>query len=633
MKTSPSPLSQLQTAATLFPNTYRTHHCNELREEHVDTTVRLAGFVHSKRDHGGLLFIMLRDQYGLTQLVVSADAEQKLFHTGETLRLESTISISGTVTKRSLETINAKLATGSIEVALTGIHVLNKSAPLPFEVNQATLIKDESIEYRYLYLRRMNVKTLFLKRSALTLLIRNFLTRKGFCEIETPLLTKTTPEGARDFLVPSRVYPGEFYALPQSPQQYKQLLMAGGFDKYFQLARALRDEDSRADRQAEHTQLDMEMAFVTRDNIIALLEELICHIHRELFPEITIPQTPFPRLSYQHCLERYGSDKPDLRFGLELHNVSEAFAATEFKIFQRILSAGGSIRALAVPDLAHRSSRKELDAFIKLGVSAGLKGLVWAVPPQNNTAEWRASSGKVIAAHEFSAVQELLKTTAKDLILLAGDSHNPTLLTAMGELRKLIAGEYKLIPPKQAHFAFVIDYPLLQYKAAENRYDPLHHMFVLPKQADIPLLDTEPAKVTSTQFDMVANGYELCSGSERIYNSKLQRKVMRLIGLTDAEIDNKFAHLLRAFDFGTPPHGGAAPGLDRLLMVFSNITNIREVIAFPKTQRGQDLMMGSPSPAAASQLRELALNLDYTNMKAERAEYLKKTKAFDAKTF
>ncbi|BBM89541.1 aspartate--tRNA(Asp/Asn) ligase [Spirochaetota bacterium] len=648
---------------TIAANSYRSHHCNALTAEAVGEHVTLAGWVHTIRDHGGVLFIMLRDYYGLTQLVCANQAPAEIFAKCQALRLETVIKITGTVTHRSKDTINTNLVTGKIEVPIETIDVLNTSAPPPFAINQNTPANaDETIAYRYLYLRRPTPKEIVIKRSHLTTLIRTFLTKQGFIEIETPLLTKTTPEGARDFLVPSRSYPGEFYALPQSPQQYKQLLMVGGIDKYFQIARALRDEDSRADRQAEHTQLDLEFAFAKRDNIIALIEDLLITLHKNLFQNITLTTThPFPRLTYRHCIETYGTDKPDLRFDLKIHNITSLFTETQFKIFREIVKAGGSIRALVLKDKA-TLSRKNLDDLITTALHSGLNGLIWAVPPPLTTtttptatkAQWRAASGKAISNQEFDRVKTLTQATHNDLILIAGAAVSAPLLESLSTLRTHLAHQYNLIPPNSVAFAFVTDFPLLAWNPAEKRLDPLHHMFVLPAKNALATL-TELAKshpnptdqahvlteklqhnpdaLLSTQFDLIANGYELCSGSERIYTSTLQRQIMRLIGLADAEIDSKFAHLLKAFDFGAPPHGGAAPGIDRLLMAFMQISNIRDVIAFPKTQRGQDLMMNSPSPPSPAQLHDLALKIDYDNLKPERIEYLKQTKTFKEKLF
>ncbi len=605
----------------IFANDYRSHTCGELGKGHEGQHVRLCGWVMSVRDHGQLLFIMLRDIYGLTQLVASKEISADAFARAAVIRNEFVIQVTGPLALRSEDTINKKLATGEVELRVEKLVVLNKSKTPPFLIDSDSFVRDESIESRYLYLRRNHVKEILIKRAFVTKFVRNFLERKGFLEIETPLLTKATPEGARDFLVPSRVFPGNFYALPQSPQQYKQLLMVAGFDRYFQIAKALRDEDTRADRQAEHTQIDLEMCFVRRDDIMALLEQMFTELTKELFPEKTILYAPFRRLRYDECMQRYGNDKPDLRFGLEIHDVSSAFSQTGFRIFKSILEAAGSIKAICLGKKAGLS-RKEADELIALAGECSLSGLVWAysvsksksdtLTPGNSS--WKASSAKIISQAEFESIAELLQADEHDLILLAGAKNSVELMDGMSKFRVALAKRYSLINQDQLAFAFVIDFPLFEWSADEKRYDPIHHMFVLPKDEDIQKLESDPLAVKSTQFDIICNGYELASGSERIYKAELQRKIMQMIGLSDEAIDGKFGHLLKALQHGAPPCGGAAPGLDRLLMVLTGVSSIREVIAFPKTQRGQDLLMGCPSPADKAQLKELALKVDETKL-------------------
>ncbi len=609
-------------------NSFSSHQCSDLSNNHTGEKVVLSGWVNSLRNHGGLIFIMLRDHSGIIQCVTNDELAKEYFSLAEGLKEEYVIRIFGEVTKRSAETINEKIKSGDIEIALTKLEILNTCSPLPFKINEETPVSDDAIKYRYLYLRRERAKNFILKRYQVTHLVRNFLNQKGFAEIETPILTKTTPEGARDFLVPSRVYPGEFYALPQSPQQYKQLLMVGGFKKYFQIARALRDEDSRADRQAEHTQIDMEMSFVERDEIIALLEELVTSICTNLFDEKRILSSTFPRISFKESMAKYGNDKPDLRFGLEINDVSAAFQNSQFKVFQNILAKPGKIKGFHWSP-QEELSRSDLDGLITLAQQCGLGGLIWIY---FNGDEWKSSIKKHLSSDEILALKDSLDLKNNELLLLGGDEEEK-INEAMGLLRVKVAEKYHLIDKDKLAFAFIVDYPLLSWNKQEKRYDPLHHMFVLPKKEDEKYLDSEPLKVKSTQFDLICNGYELCSGSLRIFQSSLQKKVMKLIGLSEEEINAKFAHLLKAFDFGAPPHGGAAPGLDRLIMVLMQTTNIRDVIAFPKTQKGQDLMMNSPSTASANQLQELALQIDESQMDEDRIAYLKNQVSFEEKLF
>ncbi len=598
-------------------NSFQSHEINDLTEKDLGKSVTLSGWVNSIRNHGGIIFTMLRDHSGVLQCVTHDDLPQEYFDLAESLKEEYVIRVKGQIEKRSEETINEKIESGLIELKINHLEVINTCKVLPFKVNEDSPIHDDAIKYRYLYLRRKKAREFISKRYQVTHLIRNFLNGEGFLEVETPMLTKTTPEGARDFLVPSRVFPGEFYALPQSPQQYKQLLMTAGFKKYFQIARALRDEDSRADRQAEHTQIDLEMSFVERDEIIALLERLVTQITKEIFDGSRISFNPFLRISYKDSMEKYGNDKPDLRFALEINELSSVFANSTFKVFQEILKSDGKIKGIkwSVP---HELARSELDAMIALAQESGLGGLIWVY---FNNGEWKSSIKKYISEEEIAQLKSVLDIKENDLVLLGGDEEDK-ILDAMGKLRVKVAQKYKLIDEDKLAFAFVVDYPLFFWNENEKRMDPMHHMFVLPKEEDLAKLDTDPLKVTSTQFDLICNGYELCSGSLRIYKTEIQKKVMKLIGLTEQEIESKFSHLLQAFDFGAPPHGGAAPGLDRLIMVLMKTTNIRDVIAFPKTQRGQDLMMESPSIATEEQLKELGLKIDKDVLSEDRVEYL-----------
>ena len=607
---------------------YRTYLCNQLQIKHVGQYIKLAGWVHTLRNLGGVLFIMLRDQYGITQLVISED-KKKLLDKAKLLKPEYVISVDGQVAGRKQGTINKNLATGYIEVNVSEIYILNESNQIPFPIDKNIPLGDEeTIRYRYLHLRRPEVKEIIQRRYLITKGVRDFLHLRGFTEIETPLLTKTTPEGARDFLVPSRVFPGEFYALPQSPQQYKQLLMIAGFDKYFQIARALRDEDSRTDRQPEHTQIDIEMAFTTRNNIIDLLEEMVITL-TEKYSDKKLLSNPFRRMTYDKALNTYGTDKPDLRFGLEIQDATAIFKETTFKIFANIIHNSGVVKGLVLPNCGHYS-RKELDSFIPLSKEFGLKGLVWIVINADNSI--KSSTGKTISMGELMQLKNTFGAKQNDVIILAADTPK-IILNALGLMRVHFGKKLKLINYDVLGFSYIIDFPQFQWDEIGKRFDPVHHMFVMPKKEYIDLLDSKPDKVLSTQFDLVCNGYELCSGSERIHQSTLQRKVMRLIGLSDKEIDSKFNHLLKALSFGAPPHGGVAPGLDRLVMVLTGMEHMRDVVAFPKTQKGQDLMMESPTTASEQQLKDLCICLDYNTMKEERRKYIQSLHSFNERTF
>lgn len=607
-------------------HSFRTHTCGSLTAKNVKEKVRLSGWVNNVRDHGGVLFLMLRDQYGMTQIVSDAQKHPEAYDTMQKLHVEMVVTIDGEVLPRSKETINEKIPTGEIEILADKITIISRAKTPPFPIDQETIVKDEAIRYRYLHLRRPSVKQNIILRSQLTKIVRDFLHERGFCEIETPILTKATPEGARDFLVPSRVFPGEFYALPQSPQQYKQLLMIAGFDKYFQVARALRDEDSRADRQPEHTQIDMELSFVQRDEIMEILEKMFILVTEKLFPEKKFLKKPFPRLTYHECIELYGTDKPDLRYDLRFFDVKKVFEKTDFQIFKRILSKPrGQIKSLKVEGIAEKVTRKEIDELVALAQKCGLAGIVVLL---NTPSGYKSSAGKAINDQEIAAIMDLTKSGQQDLTLVAS-GENKDFLTALSLFRSELAHRYDLIDHQIVDFAFVVDFPLLEWNEDEKRLDPIHHMFVMPNEATLHLLESEPEKVISTQFDVICNGYELCSGSCRIHSSNLQRKIMTMIGLEKEEIEEKFAHLLQALEYGAPPHGGAAPGLDRLLMVLTGTTNIRDVIAFPKTQRGQDLMMQSPTVATEKQLDELCISINYDKMKDERKQYFEERRKQD----
>lgn len=583
---------------------YRTHTCGELSVADVGKEVKLSGWVHRRRDHGRLIFVDLRDRYGITQIVFSADRAPEAYEAAKGLRSEYVIRVQGEVVARPADMRNPNLKTGDIEVWAGRLDVLNPSKPLPFEIDVEKPVPETvNLKYRYLYLRRQSVQERLIMRHRITHWVRNFLHARGFIEIETPLLSKTTPEGARDFLVPSRNFPGTFYALPQSPQQYKELLMIAGFDKYFQIARCLRDEDPRADRQPEHTQIDIEMSFVTREDVLALLEEMIIGLVEEVSDRKLLFK-PLPRIPYAEAIARWGSDKPDLRFGMELQDVSAIAAKSGFRVFADAVAQGGQVKGIVVPGLAGLS-RRELDEVNARAQQLGGKGIVWlAVNPEGSV---RASTSH-LEPEITQAIVAATKANPGDLILLVGDTPK-TVANVLGQVRLDFGDRLGLRDPQIVAFAFIIDFPMFEWDEERQRYDPVHHMFTRPRPDSLPLLDTDPLAAISEQYDIVCNGLELASGSIRINERWLQEKVMQMVGLSLEEARSKFGHLLEALEFGAPPHGGVAPGLDRLVMVLTGTPALREVIAFPKTQRGEDLMMNSPIPASEEQLRELHLRV------------------------
>jgi aspartyl-tRNA synthetase len=584
-------------------NPYRTHSAGELRKDNAGERVRLAGWVHRRRDHGGLIFIDLRDRWGITQVTFHPERDG-IFTSAEQLRPEWSISVEGEVVRRPEGNENPDLPTGAIEVEATGLEILNPSETPPFEIERDRPV-DETLrlKYRYLDLRRERMRDKILLRHRVVKYMRDYLDDRGFVEIETPLLTASTPEGARDYLVPARLYPGQFYALPQSPQQFKQLLMVAGFERYFQIARALRDEDQRGDRQPEHTQLDLEMSYTTQDEILDLIEGLYSGIVEQLTQKRLLAK-PFPRLTYAEAMDRFGTDKPDIRFGLELHDVSQLAADSEFKVFKGAVESGGSVRGIAVGGLGDLT-RRELDDLTAVATSGGARGLAhFLVQPDG----LKSPIAKFFTEKQQATLRESLGAGEGDWLFFVADK-NPVVFESLGRLRLHFRDRLGLADPEVLGMCWVTDFPLFEWSEDEGRIEPMHHMFTMPREDDLPLLDTDPLQVIGQLYDLVANGTELASGSIRIHNPDLQQKVFDVIGIDPEEAQRRFGTILTAFRYGAPPHGGIAPGVDRLVMLLTDEPNIREVMAFPKTQVARDEMMDAPGPVSEEQLKELNISL------------------------
>ncbi len=591
----------------------KTHSCGELRAGHVGQRVTLAGWVHRRRDHGGLIFIDLRDREGLVQVVFNPAVSQGVHTVAAELRNEWVVKVEGGVERRPKGTENPHLATGEVEVVASAAEVLNPAKTTPFYINEDVEIDEIlRLKYRYLDLRRPQMLKNLVLRHKVVKYIRDFLDARGFLEVETPILIKSTPEGARDYLVPSRISPGKFYALPQSPQQLKQLLMVAGIERYFQIARCFRDEDLRADRQPEFTQLDLEMSFVEEEDIFRLIEELVVSMVETLTPHKRVVK-PFPRITYPEVMARYGTDKPDLRFGMELADLSEIAGRSQFNVFRSAVDKGGVVKGLAVAGGA-ALSRKQLDGLTAFVQERGAKGLIAIALEGEGGLESltmeriRSVVSRHLTLEEVKSISQRLEAKPGDLLLIeAGDAKLVNL--TLSQLRHELGRQLKLADPNLLSFAYITEFPLFEWNQEQGRWDSAHHPFTSLREEDVSLLDTDPGEVRSRAYDLVCNGIELSSGSIRIHQRQLQEKVFRILNYSPQEAAARFGHLLEAFEYGAPPHGGIAPGIDRIVMLLADEQTIREVIPFPKTQSASDLMTDAPSAVGEEQLKELHLRV------------------------
>ncbi|MDN4593352.1 aspartate--tRNA ligase [Polycladomyces subterraneus] len=591
---------------------HKTHHCGELRKEHVGQEVVLNGWVHKQRDFGGLIFLDLRDRSGLVQVVCNPETSPAAVEIAQKVRSEYVLAVKGKVINRSPETVNPKLETGEIEVQAEEIEILNPAKTPPFVIqDQVDVDEPVRLKYRYLDLRRPVMQQAMILRHRAMQVVRRFLDERGFIEVETPILTKSTPEGARDYLVPSRVHPGEFYALPQSPQLFKQLLMVAGMERYFQIARCFRDEDLRADRQPEFTQIDIEASFLPKEAFLEMMEEMVATLFRETIGVEV--ERPFPRITYREAMEKYGSDKPDLRFGMELVDLSDIVRNSGFKVFSSTVAAGGQVKAINVKGCAGWS-RKEIDSWGETAQQLGAKGLAWLAVKEEGR---KGPVAKFLSEDEWDRIREATKTEKGDLLLFVADRPE-VVAQVLGELRLKLGKHLNLIDPNVYRFAWITEFPLLEYDEETKRYYAMHHPFTMPVEEDIPLLKTDPGRVRAQAYDMVLNGYEIGGGSQRIHRREVQEAMFEALGLSMEEAREKFGFLLEAFEYGAPPHGGIAFGFDRLVMLLAGRSNLRDCIAFPKTASASCLMTEAPSPVDERQLEELHITVrEEATQKAE----------------
>ncbi len=586
----------------------RTHYCGEVSEAVIGQRVSLKGWVQKRRDLGGLIFVDMRDRSGIVQAVFNPEISAPATAIGETLRNEFVLHIEGLVVARAEGQINTAMKTGKIEVQVDHATIINAAKNPPFAIDDQTEVSEDlRLKYRYLDLRRPAMYETFKMRSDVTKSIRNFLDNEGFLEVETPILTKSTPEGARDYLVPSRVHDGEFYALPQSPQLFKQMLMVSGFDKYYQIARCFRDEDLRADRQPEFTQIDMEMSFKTMEEIIEMNERLMGVMMKDV-KNVDI-DAQFERMSYTEAMDRFGSDKPDVRFGLELVNVSDLVKDSSFKVFSGAIENGGQVKLINVKGSAANYSRKDIDALGEFAARYGAKGLAWLKVEEEGV---KGPIAKFFEGDAATALTERAEAEAGDLLLFVADTAS-VVADTLGALRMKFGKELNLIDNSVYKFLWITDWPLFEYDEKDGRYYAAHHPFTMPFEEDIDKLDTEPQNVRAQAYDLVLNGYELGGGSLRIYRRDIQEKMFKTLGFSDEEAREQFGFLMEAFEYGTPPHGGIAFGLDRLVMLLAGHTNLRDTIAFPKTASASDLLTNAPSPVSTAQLDDLSLLLNVQN--------------------
>jgi aspartyl-tRNA synthetase len=583
----------------------RTYFCGEVTEKAIGEKVTLKGWVQKRRDLGGLIFIDLRDRTGIVQIVFNPDVSSEALSLAEKVRTEYVLDVKGTVIARGEGTINDNLKTGKVEVQVEELTIINEAKTTPFVIADKTDVsEDVRLKYRYLDLRRPVMFETFKMRHQVTKAIRDFLDGEGFLDVETPILTKSTPEGARDYLVPSRVHPGEFYALPQSPQLFKQLMMVGGFERYYQIARCFRDEDLRADRQPEFTQVDIETSFMSQEDILALAEKMMQKVMKDV-KGIDLP-AQFPRMSFDEAMARFGSDKPDTRFGMELVDLSETVKDSGFKVFASAVANGGQVKAINVKGAASSYSRKDIDALTEFAAVYGAKGLAWLKAEEDGL---KGPISKFFAEEDHEALKAKLDVEAGDLLLFVADKKS-VVADALGALRLKLGKELDLIDQSKFNFLWITDWPLLEFDEEADRYFAAHHPFTMPVREDLPLLESDPSKVKAQAYDLVLNGYELGGGSLRIYERDIQEKMFSVLGFTKEQAIEQFGFLLEAFEYGTPPHGGIALGLDRMVMLLAGRTNLRDTIAFPKTASASDLLTDAPGEVSVAQLDELHLALN-----------------------